>query len=125
MIRGDRTLAVRMPNYARKDATIVAHSAADVLSTLRQGRVRYLVTCSPTEIKRDDRPSEMLLAHQVALQDNDDFNLVGEFPILIEFEREAMRTGTIYVWEYLGDLPEGPNALPVLIPTAGMALKKE
>ena len=36
-----------------------------------------------------------------------------------------MRTGTIFVWEFLGDLPSGPSELPVLVPTAGMAFNKK
>jgi Dolichyl-phosphate-mannose-protein mannosyltransferase len=125
MIRGDRTLAVRLPSYARKEAIVMAHSSEDVLTTVRKGRIRYLITCAPTEGKCDDRPAEMVLAHQVALEDSADFKLVGEFPIVIEFERGAMTTGTVFVWEVLGDLPVGDSELPVLVPTAGMSFNKK
>jgi Dolichyl-phosphate-mannose-protein mannosyltransferase len=125
LIRGDRTLAVRVANYARKDATVVAHSPEDVLTTIRKGRIRFLITCAPTEAERDDRTAEMVLAHRVAAEDSADFNLLGEFPITIEFERQAVKTGTIYVWKFLGDLPSGPSELPILIPTAGMTVRNE
>ena len=55
MIRGDRTLAVRLPNYARKEATVMAHSSEDVLTTLRKGRIRYFTTMCP-----DSKPNAII-----------------------------------------------------------------
>ena len=124
MIRGDRTLAIRLPSYARKETTVLAHSREDVLATVRRGRIRYFITCAPAGSKSDDRPVEMVLAHQVASENRADFSLVGAYPLLVEFDRKATRTGTIYVWEFLGDLPAGPSELQVLIPTAEMVLNK-
>lgn len=124
LIRGDRTLAVRLPDYAHQSATILAHSAEDVLATIRMGRVRYLVTCVPGENRPDDRPFEMALAHDVAAGDAARFRRIDRFPVTINFERDATKGGVVYVWEFLGDLPDGPSELPVRIPTAGLSLNR-
>ena len=119
MIRGDRSLAIRAPIYARVDATLQAHSDSDVIDILKQGRVRYLVTCCPETDNIDKRTPEMVLAHEVAANNPSSFQLISEKQLLHEIERPGFRA-RIYVWKYTGSLPDGDSELPIVIPTANM-----
>src|SRR5439155_15823006 len=66
MLRGDRTLAVRLPGYAAGSHLLsMAHGSEEVLDVLRRGRVCYLVTLGPSS-PHDDRTEELMLAHETA-----------------------------------------------------------
>lgn len=121
MIRGDRTLAIRLPEYANVDPRILVSNAAGVREVLRRGRIRYVVTCDVAEGERDDRTGEMILAHDVVSSDPDRFALLGRFPLWRNIHWPG-RKATVYLWQYLEDLPDGPSELPVVIPTAGVVL---
>jgi Dolichyl-phosphate-mannose-protein mannosyltransferase len=121
LIRADRTLAIRLPDYARRQAEIRAHTAADVLDVIGRGRARYLITCMPEGDWEEDRTEEMILAHRTARDRPDLFAPRGSFPVFIQFGGPG-RPGKLYLWEYQGPLPDSPSELPVYIPTAGMVI---
>jgi len=125
LIRGDRSLAIRLADYARVAPELVAESAEDVLRVLRRGRVRYLLTPVGASRRVDDRPIEARLAHEAASSMPGRFEQLGRFPLLLETgtRRGDGRHVEVFLWRYLGDLPEGPSELPVVIPTAGLELR--
>jgi len=120
-LRGDRTLAIRLPSYAHVAPQALCDSKEDVVRLVLRGRVRYLVTCLTDAGEPDDRPSDMVLAHEAASSLPREFTLIEDFPLVIDFGRRG-RHYRIFVWEYQGRLPEGPSEVPVVIPTAGMEL---
>ena len=83
---------------------------AALIETLRKGRVRYLITCVPANPALDERYGEMKLAHGVATSRDDLFRKIGEVPMLVQLGFPG-RTINIFVWEFLGDLPEGLSEL--------------
>jgi 4-amino-4-deoxy-L-arabinose transferase-like glycosyltransferase len=125
--RGDRTLAIRLSDYGGFSGgltvppVILAHNKEDVLSVMRRGRVRYLLTCAPDASERENRTEEMILAHGVAEASPDSFALVGKFPLTIDFENENFH-GQVFLWEFKEELPDGPSELPVVVPTADMVI---
>jgi len=121
ILRADRTLAVRFPGYAGIEPKVLAQSFEDVLDIFGRGRVRYLVTYSPSDTFRDIRTKEMLLAHDVAQSLPESFTLLGKSPLLIEYGAHGI-TGQIFVWEFRGELPGGSRKIPVVIPTANLEL---
>ena len=120
-LRGDRTLAIRLPSYAHVAPQALCDSNEDVVRLVRRGRVRYLVTCVVDAGERDDRPADMVMAHKTARSLSKEFSLLEEFPLLVDFGGRGRRY-RIFVWEYRGPLPEGPSEVPVVIPTAGLEL---
>jgi hypothetical protein len=122
LIRGDRTLAIRLASYARSESRVLAQDRDDVLEVIRLGRVRYVVTVEPVEPTRDYRTDEMILASSVLRDDPASFARRADFPLSVVFGGEGTRF-TATVWEYLGNLPDGPSELPIVIPTARMELK--
>lgn len=121
LIRGDRTLAIRPPSYTKAETVTQAQSAAEVCDFIRRGRVRYLVTCSALGNGYDLRTPEMVLAHDAAQSLPEKFALLDRYPLVLD-SGDSLRT-EVFVWEYLGELPDGPSELPVVIPTAGMTLQ--
>jgi hypothetical protein len=121
MVRGDRSLAIRLADYAGVDARQLVHSPEEFLDVIRRGRVRYVVTCAPDDLRGDDRPEEMVLAHQVAGSLTDQFRPIDAFPLLKQFNGRGLH-GQVFLWEFVGELPQGPDELPVVIPTAGLRL---
>ena len=128
MIRGDRTLAIRLSDYGGFSGSrsiaplILARSSADVLDIIRRGRVRYLLTCAPDDPQTEDRTQEMILAHPVAQAAPESFALVERFPLRVSLDNSEFR-GQVFLWEYRGELPEGPSELPVIVPTANMIMQ--
>jgi hypothetical protein len=121
MLRGDRTLAVRLPDYAAGSQVVpLAHAAGDVLDVLRRGRARYLVTLGPPS-RRDDRTEEMVLAHETARALREAFALVETSILDVEYTKPGRRY-EVYLWEFLDPLPEGACELPVVIPTANLKI---
>lgn len=124
MVRSDRTLAIRLSPYTGVAPSVLARSAADVLATIRRSRARYVVTCAPDDPDRDDRVEEMALVHDVLASSPGSFAKVSESPLLTEFgDRGRGPSYRVFVWEYLGGLPEGPGRVPVPIPTADMEVR--
>lgn len=116
IVRGDRTLAIRVGGYADVDTDVIADSTEDVMDIIRRGRVRYLLTCASKQKSLFD---EMALAHKVATSSPDQFALIDRFVITFDMPRQAApKTGEIFLWTYLGELEQGPSELPVNIPTA-------
>ena len=122
MIRGDRTLSVRLAEYAGVPPTIQARTSQDVLDLIHRCRARYIVTTSPKEGRVDHRVEEMKLAHQTICSQPDRFILLGRFDLLIQFDRPGRRED-VYLWQYDGEFPEGPSRVPVVIPTAGIQVE--
>src|SRR5262249_4622426 len=118
MIRADRVLAIRLADYARVPAVVLAHTDDDVERALIPGRARYLVTCSP-DGGTDRRTDEMRLAHDAASSRTGTFRLLGTYPLLVQYDGAGSRD-RLFLWEYMGDLPEGPSEIPLTIPTAGL-----
>jgi hypothetical protein len=99
-------------------------SAADVLDVVVKGRVRYVVTFAPADGSADPRPAEMALVHRTAAGNPGRFREVDSFPLSVDYVQYTVRPrGTVTVWEYLPDLPPGPDELPAVVPTAGLVLK--
>jgi 4-amino-4-deoxy-L-arabinose transferase-like glycosyltransferase len=121
LIRGDRTLSIRVSEYARQDPTILAQTGDEVLRVLERGRIRYMITCSPTDPSSDTRDHEMILAHRTAMSRGDRFELIEQFPLRIEIG-STPRESRVCLWRYTGQLPDGPSEIPVLIPTAQMTI---
>lgn len=132
IIRGDRTLAMRLDGYGgfsggvKVEPIIIADNSQEVLEILRRGRVRFLITYVPDDPQRDDRTPEMLLAHEVAQSLPESFTLYGKFPLSINYADDRRTaeplTGQIFVWQFLEELPANSSELPVEIPTADLIL---
>jgi 4-amino-4-deoxy-L-arabinose transferase-like glycosyltransferase len=118
LMRGDRTLAIRLPGYANVPTRVLATNPEDVLDVIRRGRVRYMVTVDTPDPSRDDRTEEMALAHRTAISRSGDFTLVTRDRLSVQLEANA-KLYNLYFWMYNKHLPGGSSELPVVIPTAG------
>ena len=125
MIRSDRSLAIRVAPYGGLEPEIRAHKTEDVVDLVRRGRVRYLVTCVSAAPEDPGYCQEMALAHKAAVSLPQSFGLVEEFPLHIHFVRGRGTNVRVYLWEYRGELPEGPSEIPVVIPTADLILQAD
>jgi hypothetical protein len=117
VVRGDRTLAIRLSDYSGVDTKLVAHSAEDVRNVLQRGRVRYLITYASGG--RFPQLAEDSLAHSVASTNQQAFQLLSTFPFLTDYDGE----GRISVWRYTEPFAVGTPLLGALIPTAGLDLQ--
>ena len=122
IIRGDRTLVIRPPNYSGARAEIIARSSEQALDIIRRGRARYVVTCLPADPAFANIEEETILLQQLTQSQPDNFSPVAVLPLLVEYEKPGYVL-QVFLWEYKGQLPEGPNELPVIIPTADLILK--
>jgi hypothetical protein len=120
MIRADRTLAIRLSPYANVPAEMRVYSADDVLKVIRQGRIRYVVTCEPL-MPDDDWTEENQLTQNAVDSRPELFTMIGEFPTRIDFMPGESRW-RVWLWAYRQQLPDGPSELPVVVPTAKMVL---
>jgi hypothetical protein len=121
-IRGDRSLAIRPPGYATAPTTILAHNAGDVLDTIRRGRIRYIVTFSPSRRENDARTEEMRLLDETIRSHPAAFHLIREFPLHLEYGVPGY-FGQARLWKFMGELPAGPSEIPVVIPTADLTIE--
>jgi hypothetical protein len=113
-IRADRTLAIRPPSYTDVPSQILARHDSDVIEIVRRGRIRYVVTSAgPNETE------EVALLRSVISHRRDLFQAAGEFPLRMYLNPPG-ENYRVSIWRYSGELPPGPSALPVLIPTAGL-----
>jgi 4-amino-4-deoxy-L-arabinose transferase-like glycosyltransferase len=122
MLRSDRVLAIRVSDYAGIAPKSLASTAEDVVEKIRQGRIRYVITCAasnPTE----DRPADLALADQAMRQRPRDFELVETFPFTIEWTPGQPRATQVFIWRYRGELPPGESDLPAVVPTANLEIK--
>jgi hypothetical protein len=124
VMRSDRMMAIRVAGYAGVSPRPIAEDSETVLSLLQRGRVRYLVTCVPSENARDDRANDIRLAHDVATQRPQHFEMFDSFPIRIDYGGRE-RCSKVFLWRFKGELPSGPCDIPVVIPTAGMEYRVE
>lgn len=118
LIRSDRSLAIRLAPYAKVRPELRARTFEDVYATLRAGRIRYLLTCAPGG-DRDTRTEEMVLAHKLVSSTPAKFRLLAREALLVQYTVPGWR-GTVYLWEFLEEVPDGPSELPIVIPTAGL-----
>ena len=118
MLRGDRTLAIRLYAGYGIEPEYFATDTSDVLDILQKGRVRYLVTVVDDLRSFRVITPEMTLAHETVLSLPKMFAKRGEFLM----RRDARARYELYVWEYLGQLPQGPSEIRVKIPTADLDL---
>jgi hypothetical protein len=119
-IRGDRTLVVRLPDYAKAQQKITGKRIASIeefLGLLRAGRVRYFATCLDDRGRTCQREEE-LVAHQLANRASGPFRRLAEFPVRVESNLSC----SLFLWEFLEEPAPGRSELPVVIPTASMVL---
>ena len=127
VIRSDRSLTIRAPNYIVIPPQVLAENAEEMVDTIRRGRIRYIITSTPPDPTIDERYQEMKMAHQVAVKRKDLFRpLVGPegLPLLIDLGGGG-RMNFLHVWEFKGELPLGPSELPVIIPTADIRIQAD
>ncbi len=120
MIRGDRTLSIRLPKYSGVASIPLAENAQDVLDLIRKGRIRFLVTTTSQYADHDNRPEDMELAHRVVMSLPEKFSLIEQANLVFDFEQH--REAKVFLWRYTGDLPLGESELPVVIPTAKITM---
>lgn len=119
MVRGDRTLALRLAPHTKVGATQLAHTADDVVEVVKKARARFVVTYACADPKRCTE--EGVLAHKTAGERPDLFRRVSRRHVRCDYVHPVRPFALeVSVWEYLGDLPDGPSDIPVTIPTAGM-----
>lgn len=121
MVRGDRALAIRVPEYAGVPTQPLAHTEQDVIEVLRRGRIRYVVTSCPDQPRQERWTEEMALAHRTAGSRPEQFILLGQFPLAIDYGG-PVRSGPVFVWRFTGELPAGVSELPIFVPTARLTL---
>ena len=68
-LRGDRVLAVRVPTYGGVNSRSLVEDPKDLPEVMRLGRIRYLVTSPARGSDVDRRPDDMVLAHDVFLDE--------------------------------------------------------
>jgi hypothetical protein len=120
MLRADRTLAIRLAQYAEVEPTRIARTIDDVIGVVRRGRVRYVVTVdAANDMGEALMTDEMRLARR-AVRETDAFREIARLPLHIGFRHRDNARGEVAVWEYAGDLPPGPHDLPLVIPTIGL-----
>ncbi|MDB4770636.1 glycosyltransferase family 39 protein [bacterium] len=124
VLRGDRVLALRLPGYAGVDAHVVAQTGSDVMRLLELGRVRYVVTFVADVGAEHRLRKEMKIAHDTVVSAGDRFVLLEKRSFHEMNGRENVTRGVLWLWRYTGELPDGPSELPVVIPTAGLEIKR-
>jgi len=120
-IRGDRSLAIRPPNYTNAQTTSIAHNADDILDIIRRGRIRYIVTYSPDDRRNDNRTAEMRLLDETMRSHSAAFQLLGKFPLHLQYGLPG-NFGQVWLWRFTGELPGGASEIPVVIPTADLSI---
>jgi hypothetical protein len=125
-IRSDRTLAIRVSAYAKREATIIATTQEDVLKLIDRGRISFIVTCSSSAEKSDDsRTQEMRLVHATMIAHPEQFESLGRYPLVVDYVQHAHSNygGEVQVWRNRLPVLAGPPDLPIIIPTAGMSIQ--
>ena len=122
-IRSDRTLAIRVSEYAKQKAIVRAHSAEDVFSLIELGKVGFVVACEADDPARDRRPIEMELVLQTVRNNPDRFERVHESPLTVQFTEWPTEVYRLTIWKVKGPIREGKPDISVEIPTAHLILK--
>ena len=122
-IRADRTLAVRLSDYAKVDPQILATSEKEVIDLLEKGRIAYIVSCRP-DGDIENRPFEMQLVDRTMRNRPDLVRSLGTFPLTVKYVEGAHKAmgGTIELWEVIAPVEPGPPQFSIPIPTAGMTV---
>lgn len=120
LIRGDRTLALRAVNYANVPTKRIAESYRDVIDILKKGRIRYVLTSTTSSQNRDNRPEDMILAHETVTSMPVLFTLLKKFDLNLSLNKKVTRHTKVYLWRFEGYLKEGRSELPVIIPTSNL-----
>jgi hypothetical protein len=125
LLRGDRTLTIRLSHYAKAEAVVNAHTDEDVLELLRAGRVKYVVSCSPRVAVGDSWPEEMRLMEATARAHPELFRQLGVFPVNVDYVDgiHPGSRGEVILWEFTERVEGGPPNLMIPIPTAGLELR--
>ncbi|MCP4624398.1 MAG: phospholipid carrier-dependent glycosyltransferase [bacterium] len=121
MVRGDRTVSIRLSSYAGVEPQSVAHSHDDVLDIIRKGRIRYILTSSAKVPGNAVLPADMRLVHSTMASRPDLFKQIDEFTLRFNLHEE--QHATVFLWQYEGPLDPGESQLPVVIPTARIVIK--
>ena len=121
IIRGDRTIAIRLPGYApvADQVRMVVNGPESFEELIRRGRARYVVTLAAARPgpRTADVEDEMIVAADMVRARPDAFAPVDSF--WIEFGDQFRTAGEwVHLWEYRHPLPDGPSELPIVIPTA-------
>lgn len=124
MIRSDRTLSIRVSDYAHVPPRPLVHDDAGVIDVIKRGRIRYVITATSSLPSVDDRPHDMLLADRAVRAAPDQFKLLDTFDLAITWG-DSQRHSKLFLWQYLGELPPGASELPVVIPTAGIEYRPD
>ena len=93
----------------------------DAEDIIKKGAIRYIVTSSPKSTDQDDRPDDMIPAHQIAVSHSELFTLLHETKLFFDFNNR--RESTTYIWRYEGELTDTESRLPVVIPTSNIIFK--
>jgi hypothetical protein len=125
MLRSDRILAVRLPEYANVSADILVKTEDEFMDVIQRGRIRLIVTCVAGPDSSDNRTEEMAFSHDLVSRSDDHFRLIGGFPLHRDFvqPRRLFRPTKkqmyrVFVWKYLGKVEPGALENSVRIPTA-------
>jgi 4-amino-4-deoxy-L-arabinose transferase-like glycosyltransferase len=120
LLRADRTMAIRLADYANVEPQQLATTTPEVLEIVRRGRARYLVTI---ERDRGDKEitEEMARAARVA-RHSGAFQLLDQVRLVDGMSKDGSVAQAL-LWEYTGELPEGPSDLPIVIPTMGLTFE--
>ena len=120
-IRGDRSITIRLPAYApvANRLRVLVSAPDSLVSLIRRGRVRYIVTLSPAraQASADESSGEMSIAAHGVASRPDDFAPVDSFPVHFG-ELGPEPDMWIYLWTYRHPLPDGPSEIPITVPTA-------
>jgi hypothetical protein len=85
LVRSDRTLAIRLSEYAGVAPVMLAERSEEVLKTLVKVRSRYIVTAVP-ETRATEDFEENRLTHRTLAERPNDFRLLGTYPLLYAFQ---------------------------------------
>ncbi|WP_197490917.1 ArnT family glycosyltransferase [Planctomyces sp. SH-PL62] len=124
-VRSDRSLVVRVSEYAHQTDDVRATTQDDVLDVFRRGRIGYVVTCQPYPGRRDVRPVDYKLTEQTVRARPEMFREIKSFPLLVDYVDGAHRDtqGLVTIWQVTAHVEDGPPDLPVLVPTASLRIE--
>ncbi|MCP4265679.1 MAG: phospholipid carrier-dependent glycosyltransferase, partial [Candidatus Brocadiaceae bacterium] len=124
IVRGDRTIAVRVSSYAGVPPKQLSKNANEVIDVVKQGRIRYILTSAPKNLNNDKRPKDMVLVHNTMISEPGLFTLIDKYKLYFEFQNDSKKAD-VFIWRFEGKLKPGNSQLPVRIPTASITFKPE
>ncbi len=124
IIRGDRTVSIRVSDYAGVPPEQLSKNANDVIDVIKQGRIRYIITSTPKNLNNDRRPKDMVLVHNTMTSKPGLFTLIDKYKLYFEFQNDSKKAD-VFIWRFEGKLKSGNSQLPVRIPTASITFKPE